>query len=115
MRYENGDVYEGEWLRDKPHGQGVLALRNGNSYQGSMKDGKKHGHGRFVYRDRGQVYQGFWVDDALKCGTVCECDRKKTHTPQLHPLPPVMLQDVQAVLKEARSHFCSRKKRINGP
>lgn len=26
MTYENGDVYEGEWLKDKPHGQGVLWL-----------------------------------------------------------------------------------------
>ncbi|KAI5100071.1 MORN repeat-containing protein 3 [Silurus meridionalis] len=90
MKYENGDVYEGEWLRDKPHGQGTLWLANGNRYEGSWTDGKKHGHGRFFYTDRGQLYQGFWVDDVPRCGTVCDYNKKNAHTPTLYPIPPVI-------------------------
>jgi hypothetical protein len=26
MYYANGDIYEGEWLDDKRHGQGMLRL-----------------------------------------------------------------------------------------
>jgi len=26
MQYENGELYEGEWLKDKRHGQGLLLL-----------------------------------------------------------------------------------------
>lgn len=110
MVYENGDVYEGEWLRDKPHGKGVLSLKNGNSYEGYMKDGKKHGQGCFIFKDRGQMYEGFWEDDKAKCGTVSDDKKRNTHTPQQNPIPPLMLQDVQAVLNEGIS-FCFRKKK----
>lgn len=24
MYYESGDIYEGEWLKDKNHGQGII-------------------------------------------------------------------------------------------
>lgn len=24
MNYENGEVYEGEWMKDKPHGHGIV-------------------------------------------------------------------------------------------
>lgn len=24
MYYENGDIYEGEWVKDKNHGQGII-------------------------------------------------------------------------------------------
>ncbi|XP_060759931.1 MORN repeat-containing protein 3-like [Neoarius graeffei] len=108
MVYENGNVYEGQWLRDKPNGQGMLLLRNGNIYEGSMKDGKKHGHGRFIYMDRGQVYEGFWVDDIPKCGILYEYNRENTHTPQLNRILPVMLKDVQAVLDDGLSCFYSK-------
>ncbi|XP_060765635.1 MORN repeat-containing protein 3 [Neoarius graeffei] len=109
MNYENGDVYEGEWLKDKPHGQGVLWLVNETRYEGSWKDGKKHGYGRFFYTDRGQLYEGFWVDDVPRCGTVCDYDRKHAHTPPRYPIPPVMLQDVQSVLMEGHSRFWGSK------
>ncbi|KAK3522114.1 hypothetical protein QTP70_025256 [Hemibagrus guttatus] len=88
MTYENGDVYEGEWLKNKPHGQGVLWLVPENRYEGSWKDGKKHGPGRFFYTNRGQLYEGFWVDDVPRCGTVCDYDRTHAHTPPLYPIPP---------------------------
>ncbi|TSM12575.1 MORN repeat-containing protein 3 [Bagarius yarrelli] len=110
MIHENGDVYEGEWLKDKPHGQGILWLVNKNRYEGSWKDGKKHGHGRFFYTDRGQLYEGFWVEDVPRCGTVCDYDRMNAPLPPLYPIPPVTLQDVQSVLLEGRNMFCARKK-----
>ncbi|XP_017549058.1 MORN repeat-containing protein 3 isoform X2 [Pygocentrus nattereri] len=93
MYYPNGDIYEGEWLKDKPHGQGILTLANKNKYEGSWKDGKKNGHGRFFYLDRGQLYEGFWVDDVAKCGTVCDYGRDQAATPTTYPLPQVQLKE----------------------
>lgn len=107
MEFEDGDVYEGQWLRDKPHGQGVLLLKDGNRYEGGMKDGKKHGHGRYLYKNKCQVYEGIWVDDTPRCGTVSEYNGRDTHTPEPNPLPPLMLKDAQAVLENAHNRFCS--------
>lgn len=109
MAHEDGNVYEGHWLGDRPNGQGVLLLRNGNRYEGSMKNGKKHGHGRFIYTDKGQVYEGFWVDDIPKCGTLCEYDRENTPTPQRNPIPLVVLKGVPAVLQDGLGCVGSRE------
>ncbi|KAK2864487.1 hypothetical protein Q7C36_003641 [Tachysurus vachellii] len=111
MQLENGDVYEGEWLRDKPHGHGALLLSNGNRYEGGIKDGKKHGHGRFFYKDRCQVYEGFWVHDAPRCGMVRE-DTKKPHPLSSSTFPQVMLKDAHAVLQEGLDRFYSNTKHL---
>lgn len=95
MIYNNGDVYKGEWLRDKPNGKGVLYMKNGNVYEGEMMDGMKHGHGMFHYKDRQTVYEGFWVKDVAKCGTLYK------NTQHTNTVPQVMLQDVHAVMEEA--------------
>ncbi|KAL0965625.1 hypothetical protein UPYG_G00283680 [Umbra pygmaea] len=100
MNYENGDIYEGEWLKDKPHGQGVLRLANGNCYEGTWKYGKRDGHGKFFYPDKGQLYEGFWVDGVAKCGTVCDFGREDAATPTLYPIPKVHLLDVESVIME---------------
>lgn len=89
MEYENGDVYEGEWLEDKHHGQGVLFLTNGNRYVGTWRDGKKNGHGKFFYLDRGQLYEGFWVDGVAKCGTLSDFEREAVPNPTMYPFPKV--------------------------
>ncbi|KAM9434649.1 MORN repeat-containing protein 3-like [Clarias gariepinus] len=107
MMYENGDVYEGEWFRDKPHGQGVLVLRNGNRYEGYMKDGKKHGHGRFIYKDKCQVYEGFWENDFPTSGTMSDYHGKHVRVQQK---PAMDLQENEAFLMHRLGPFCTREK-----
>ncbi|XP_072514657.1 MORN repeat-containing protein 3 [Salminus brasiliensis] len=106
MYYPNGDVYEGEWLKDNKHGQGILTFANGNRYEGSWKDGKKNGHGCFFYLDKGQLYEGFWVDDVAKCGTVCDLGREHATAPTAYPIPQVQLKDAEGVLMEGLAN-CS--------
>ena len=40
--YSNVDIYKGEWVNGKPHGEGNY-IYNGNKgvYKGNWKDGKK--------------------------------------------------------------------------
>merc|ERR1712170_289397 len=68
MYYADGSTYEGEWYDYQRSGQGMLRLPNENRYEGSWKNGKKNGPGKFYYLDKGQVYEGTWLDDVAKCG-----------------------------------------------
>ncbi|XP_038827183.1 MORN repeat-containing protein 3 isoform X1 [Salvelinus namaycush] len=107
MYYDNGDIYEGEWLKNKHHGQGMLRLANENRYEGNWKYGKKNGHGKFFYLDKGQLYEGFWVDGVAKCGTVSDFGRAEAPTPTIYPIPKVHLLDVRSVLMETQSTYHS--------
>ena len=40
--------YNGEWLEDMKHGQGISVDQNGNMYEGQFQLGKKHGRGRLT-------------------------------------------------------------------
>ncbi|KAM3874294.1 MORN repeat-containing protein 3 [Diretmus argenteus] len=113
MYYDNGDVYEGEWMKDKPHGKGTIRYANGNRYEGSWKDGKKDGDGTFHYLDKGQLYEGFWVDGVAKCGTLSDVGRDEAPTPTKYPIPKVHLLDMQLVLMESQSAH-KKNKKING-
>ncbi|XP_056874606.1 MORN repeat-containing protein 3 isoform X2 [Takifugu flavidus] len=101
MNYENGDVYEGEWMKDKHHGHGIIRYANGNWYEGGWREGKKHGKGKVYYPDKGQLYEGLWVDGDAKCGTFCDFGREKAATPTKYPIPQLL--DAQSVLQEASS------------
>ncbi|XP_040012515.1 MORN repeat-containing protein 3 isoform X1 [Xiphias gladius] len=105
MYYENGDIYEGEWMRDKNHGQGIIRFANGNWYEGTWQDGKKNGNGKFYYCDKGQLYEGFWVDGVAKCGTLSDFGRDEAPTPTKYPIPQIQLVDMQLVLREAQSAY----------
>ena len=34
MIYENGNIYEGDWVNNKSHGEGVFNEYNGSTYIG---------------------------------------------------------------------------------
>jgi len=42
-------MYEGNWLADKRHGEGLEIYKNGNEYRGSFKANKPHGKGLFCW------------------------------------------------------------------
>lgn len=56
---------------------------------GTWSDGQKNGHGKFLYLDRGQLYEGFWVDDVAKCGTLSDFGREAADRPPVYPIPKV--------------------------
>jgi hypothetical protein len=39
----DGFRYNGEWLTDKPDGQGTLTLASGDRYDGWWRQGQRHG------------------------------------------------------------------------
>lgn len=49
----------------------------------------KNGHGRFFHLDRGQLFEGFWVDDVAKCGTMIDFGRDEAPKPTQFPIPKV--------------------------
>ena len=40
MRYDHGDVYEGQWRNRKKHGEGTYTFADGGQYKGQYRDGK---------------------------------------------------------------------------
>eukprot|EP01032_Pedospumella_encystans_P039212 gene39212-biopygen17190 len=72
IKYPDGSIYEGEWLKDKRHGagrltsaagevfegvfekdvpvsgKGVLPLKDGGKYEGELVQGKRHGQGKII-------------------------------------------------------------------
>ena len=84
--YNNGEVYEGEWIlgkregkgyfkfssgeyrgtfkADKMHGKGVLNMYNGIIYEGEFLDGIPNGQGK--YKDAfGNVNEGYFINGAF--------------------------------------------------
>lgn len=62
---------------------------NGNRYEGRWQRGLKNGPGRFFHLNHGQLFQGFWVDDVAKCGTMIDFGREEAPEPTQFPIPQV--------------------------
>ncbi|KAF4716065.1 Elongation of fatty acids protein 2, variant 2 [Perkinsus olseni] len=63
-----GGYYQGMWLKNEPHGEGVQTWADGRIYVGTFKEGKFHGAGRMEWHVAGHrggpmVYQGQYVED----------------------------------------------------
>jgi len=56
-RYPSGNVYSGEMVGNKRHGQGTLTWPDGAKYEGTWKDDFCHGKGRMQFPN-GSVYVG---------------------------------------------------------
>lgn len=67
----------------------LSCLENGNRYEGSWERGMKNGHGRFFHLDHGQLFEGFWVDNVAKCGTMIDFGRDEAPEPTQFPIPKV--------------------------
>jgi hypothetical protein len=59
--YENGDVYEGEFVNDEKVGTGTYHYSDGCVYTGEWRGGKENGAGSFTYAC-GDVYTGGMLD-----------------------------------------------------
>jgi len=105
MYYADGAIYEGEWYDDQRSGQGMLRLTNENRYEGSWKNDMKNGNGKFFYLDKGQLYEGVWVDDIPKCGSMKDFGREGAPEPTQYPIPEIKLEDANQVLVDAETEF----------
>jgi len=56
VKYDDGAVYEGEYVKGKAHGKGRVTF-DGCVYEGDWVDGKYHGQGRRTWSD-GSFYEG---------------------------------------------------------
>lgn len=57
MEYENGNVYEGQWVDGVRQGKGKITFANKSSYEGTWSNDKIAGRGIYTYFN-GNVYDG---------------------------------------------------------
>ena len=71
MYYESGDIYEGEWLKDKNHGQGIMRFSKKTLHYINLKKIKKRLSLRWwiikcdfstCVQANGNWYEGTWGD-----------------------------------------------------
>jgi hypothetical protein len=71
LSYSNGDSYNGEWMNNLFHGNGIFTTRGftlaltphrGQRYEGLYDCGQKHGYGLY-HIDDGGVYDGHFEDN----------------------------------------------------
>jgi len=67
----------------------LCSLANENRYEGTWRDDKKNGPGKYYYLTHGQMYEGVWLDDVAKCGTMKDFDRDNASEPTQYPIPKV--------------------------
>ena len=61
IKYDNGDVYEGNWHFNKKSGNGLMKYFNGEIYEGEFENDMRHGKGKMqyiLYLD--STYEGEW-------------------------------------------------------
>jgi hypothetical protein len=59
MIYSDNMVYEGEWNDDNRKGRGKLTFPDGSYYDGEFKDNKMEGNGKMKFSN-GVIYEGEW-------------------------------------------------------
>ena len=60
--FENGDVYEGDFVNNIKEGYGIMSYNNGEKYQGEFKNNVKDGYGIMIYSN-GEKYRGEFKND----------------------------------------------------
>lgn len=87
-----------------------IFLANENRYEGTWKDDKKNGPGKFYYLTHGQIYEGIWLEDVAKCGTMKDFDRENAPEPTQYPIPKVSLVNFICKL----THFILTNRILSG-
>ena len=65
IRYKNGDVYEGEFVKGKRQGEGTYFFSDGEKYSGQWFQDQQHGRGVFTFKN-GNVYEVFGIKTISK-------------------------------------------------
>ena len=61
MKYNNGDIYDGNWKNDLKEGNGILKIKNGNEYEGEWIN-NIFIKGKIKYKN-GEIYNGEYKDN----------------------------------------------------
>jgi len=70
MVFPNKDIYEGEWLENKIHGEGTYTYKKtGDIYSGSWVANKKNGEGRYEFGADSSILVGQWENGQIVKGT----------------------------------------------
>ena len=59
--FDNGDVYEGDFVNGNFHGKGKYTYADGTFYEGDFVNDKFHGKGKYTAPD-GKIFEGDWKD-----------------------------------------------------
>ena len=51
IRYKNGDIYEGEFVKGKRQGEGTYFFSDGEKYSGQWFQDQQHGRGVFTFKN----------------------------------------------------------------
>ena len=62
MMYDNGDVYDGEWVNGVRQGIGRMTYANGDIYDGAWLNDMWNGYGEYTWAD-GRKYYGNYKND----------------------------------------------------
>lgn len=63
-KYQDGRVYDGDWVNFKKEGFGKFYYPDRRYYEGVFKEDKRHGKGILKWPD-GRVYEGEFVADKM--------------------------------------------------
>lgn len=56
--------YEGEWMNNMKHGEGIYTYNEGSRYKGQYANDNKHGLGAYLFED-GKIYFGDWKEGQM--------------------------------------------------
>ena len=68
VKYDNGEYYDGELLRTRPHGRGKFTNLNGSIYEGEIKYGLYYGQGNFIFAQDDEDWAGHSYEGEFKSG-----------------------------------------------
>ena len=67
ITYPSGNIYEGDWENGVKQGNGKMTFANGNIYEGGIENNMRQGWGKFIEKDgNGNIvntYEGSWLND----------------------------------------------------
>ena len=63
MEYKCGDVYEGQFNKDRKHGMGTQYYANGDCFVGFFINDRREGLGTMYWLSRAKKYEGEWQED----------------------------------------------------
>ena len=72
-------------------------LANNNRYEGEWKTDKKNGAGKFFFLNKGQLLEGFWIDDINKTGKFTDFNREIATDPTKYELPGVLFKPISLI------------------
>jgi hypothetical protein len=94
MKWDNGDVYDGQWRYGKMSGRGTITWYDGTSYTGNWRSDKRNGFGTMKYKNS-KIAKGNWLDD----GPIGEFEIIIPHAdpalpPTIRKIPAIDLDEV---------------------